>query len=379
MNTAKEKNYYAALLLQDGTVFHGKGFGHPKKTIGEVVFNTGMVGYTEALTDPSYKGQLLTFTYPLIGNYGVPTYSAKDEHGIPINFESDRIQTQAAIIHELCETPSHWASTKSLDAWLNEEGIPGISAIDTRALTKKLRVHGVMMGALEVSPDPIDLESLKKTLSEAKAYGEQDFVREVSCTSPITYGKGRKTVAVIDCGVKYGIIRQLVTRGFNVTRFPYDTPADTILSHHPDGVLVSNGPGDPKTCSATVRTVSALLESGLPVLGICLGVQIIALALGGETYKLKFGHRGQNKPCTDLETGLSYVTSQNHGYAVQPDSLPDTGLKTWFINADDCSIEGLKHDSKPCIAVQFHPEASPGPYDTSFVFDDFREMVIEHH
>ncbi|MBI4258366.1 MAG: carbamoyl phosphate synthase small subunit, partial [Thaumarchaeota archaeon] len=254
MNAAKQKPYHAALLLQDGTVFHGQGFGYPKRTIGEVVFNTGMVGYTEALTDPSYRGQLLTFTYPLIGNYGVPPYSDKDEYNLPTHFESDRIQTSAAIIHELCDTPSHWASARNFDSWLREEEIPGITSIDTRALTKKLRVNGVMMGILEVSEEPIDLESMKKALSKAKTYDEQDLVKEVSCPSPLSYGEGKRTVALIDCGAKNGIIRQLVRRGFNVIRLPYNLDADKILSHDPDGIVVSNGPGDPKNCQETVKT-----------------------------------------------------------------------------------------------------------------------------
>ncbi len=378
MNTNRAKKHNAALILQDGTAFLGEGFGYPRRTVGEVVFNTGMVGYTEALTDPSYRGQILTFTYPLIGNYGVPSYTSKDQHSLPIFFESDRIQTSGAVIHELCDTPSHWASVKTFDSWLYEEGIPGIARVDTRSLTRKLRVHGVMMGALEVSEDAVDADGLKEALISAEAYGKQHFVKQVSCTTPTLYGEGGKTLALLDCGVKNGIIRHLLERGFTVQRLPYDTPVDKVLSYGPQGVVVSNGPGDPKVCTETISTVAALLEAGVPILGICLGVQIVALALGGQTYKLKFGHRGQNKPCVDVGTGLSYVTSQNHGYAVEADSLSVTGLKPWFFNADDGSLEGVRHQTKPCIAVQFHPEASPGPYDTSFVFDEFGGMVEEY-
>ena len=365
----------AVLLLQDGTLIRGRGFGYPKRTVGEVVFNTGMVGYTEALTDPSYKGQILCFTYPLIGNYGVPSYSYLDEYGLPRFFESDQIQVSGAILHELCIKPSHWASTKSLHEWLFEEGIPGIWGVDTRSLTKKLRVYGVMMGALEVSPEPIDVSALKEELASARSYGEQDFVDLVSVKEPMIYpGSGRR-VALIDCGVKYGILRELLERGFEVIRLPYNTPFDLLLSYRPDGVVVSNGPGDPKRCTETIDCIRGLAERRIPMLGICLGNQLISLALGGDTFKLKYGHRGQNKPCTDLDSGLSYVTSQNHGYAVSHESLDETGLRVWFVNADDKTVEGVKHESEPYIAVQFHPEASPGPYDTEFVFDEFERLM----
>jgi carbamoyl-phosphate synthase small subunit len=365
----------AVLLLQDGTVFRGKGFGYPKRTIGEVVFNTGMVGYTEAMTDPSYKGQILTFTYPLIGNYGVPTYETLDRHHLPTYFESNRIQASGMIIHELCQTPSHWGSVKSLHEWLYKEEIPGIWGIDTRSLTMKLRVYGVMMGALEVSQDEVDVESLRQELAAAKAYGEQDFVKMVSVQAPIIYGEGSKSVALIDCGVKNSIIRELLNRSLRVIRMPYDSSASDILTYHPKGIVVSNGPGDPKLCNNTIAAVNDLVRNDVPTLGICLGVQILAISQGGDTFKLMYGHRGQNKPCTDLETGRSYVTSQNHGYAVDPASLKDTGLKMWFINADDKTVEGLYNESRSCLAVQFHPEASPGPYDTRFVFDSFCRKI----
>lgn len=371
--------YNAALLLEDDTLFLGRGFGYPSTKVGEVVFTTGMVGYTESITDPSYRGQILTFTYPLIGNYGVPLYTDADQHNIPLNFESDEAQVTGVVVSELCRAPSHWRSKKTLDSWLYEEGVPGIEGIDTRELTKRLRVHGVMMGVLAVSEDEIDVESMRKTLRGAKRYGEQDFVSMVSVKEPKVYGEGDEVV-VIDCGVKYGIIRELLKRGLKVIRVPYNTQASEIMEYNPKGVLVSNGPGDPKICVKTIETVKALIDEGVLMFGICLGLQIIALALGGDTYKLKYGHRGQNKPCIDLKTGRNYITSQNHGYAVEQRSLKDSGLDVWMINADDKTVEGVYHENKPVFAVQYHPEASPGPYDTTYIFDLFaQKMEVRSH
>jgi len=373
--TASDRGYSAALLLEDGTLFFGRGFGYPTQKVGEVVFTTGMVGYTESITDPSYRGQILTFTYPLIGNYGVPSYSDVDEYNIPLNFESDRAQVSGVVVSEACRAPSHWRSKKSLHEWLYEEGVPGIEGVDTRELTKRLRVHGVMMGVIAVSEDEVDIEDMKRRLAKAERYGEQDFVSTVSIKEPKIYGEGEEKVVLIDCGVKYGIIRELLKRGLKVIRVPYNTPASEILEYNPKGILVSNGPGDPKICVKTIQTVSSLIDEGIPMLGICLGVQIIALSLGGDTYKLKYGHRGQNKPCLDLKTGRNYITSQNHGYAVDPNSLKGSGLEVWMINADDRTVEGVYHESKPLLAVQYHPEASPGPYDTTFIFDLFAEKM----
>jgi carbamoyl-phosphate synthase small subunit len=334
-----------------------------------------MVGYTESITDPSYRGQILTFTYPLIGNYGVPSYDDADEHNIPLNFESDRAQVSGVVVSEVCRAPSHWRSKRSLDEWLYEEGVPGIEGVDTRELTKRLRVHGVMMGVISVSEDEVDVEGMRRRLARAERYGEQDFVSLVSIKEPKIYGDGAESVVLIDCGVKYGIIRELLRRRLKVIRVPYDTSASEILEYNPKGILVSNGPGNPKICAKTIETVRSLIDEGIPMLGICLGVQIIALSLGGDTYKLKYGHRGQNKPCLDLKTGRSYITSQNHGYAVDPNSLKGSGLEVWMINADDKTVEGVYHESKPLLAVQYHPEASPGPYDTTFIFDLFAEMM----
>jgi carbamoyl-phosphate synthase small subunit len=367
--------YNAALLLEDGTLFLGRGFGYPTQRVGEVVFTTGMVGYTESITDPSYRGQILTFTYPLIGNYGVPSYDDADEHNIPLNFESDRAQVSGVVVSEVCRAPSHWRSKRSLDEWLYEEGVPGIEGVDTRELTKRLRVHGVMMGVISVSEDEVDVEGMRRRLARAERYGEQDFVSLVSIKEAKIYGDGAESVVLIDCGVKYSIIRELLRRRLKVIRVPYDTSASEILEYNPKGILVSNGPGNPKICAKTIETVRSLIDEGIPMLGICLGVQIIALSLGGDTYKLKYGHRGQNKPCLDLKTGRNYITSQNHGYAVDPNSLKGSGLEVWMINADDKTVEGVYHESKPLLAVQYHPEASPGPYDTTFIFDLFAEMM----
>jgi carbamoyl-phosphate synthase small subunit len=365
----------AILLLQDGTLIRGRGFGFPCRVVGEVVFNTGMVGYTESLTDPSYKGQILCLTYPLVGNYGVPSYDSLDEFGLPRYFESDKIQTAGLIIHELCRRPSHWSSVKNIHEWLYSEGIPGIWDVDTRSLTKTIRTHGVMMGALEVSQGTVEIESLKRELDCSRSYNEINFVDQVSIESIKEYARSGPRVVLVDCGVKNGILRCLLQRNLSVVRVPYDIPAKDILSYLPTGIVLSNGPGDPKLCRSTIKVASELINEDIPFLGICLGNQILALAEGGDTFKLMYGHRGHNKPCVDLTTGKSYVTSQNHGFAVAPDALKETGLKPWFINADDKTIEGVKHLKKPCMAVQFHPEAFPGPYDTGFVFDVFENMV----
>lgn len=367
----------ATLVLEDGTIFEGLGFGHPGTVVGEVVFNTGMVGYTEALTDPSYRGQLLCLTYPLVGNYGVPSYEVRDEFGLPTYFESDRMQVKALIVHNLSAFMSHWGAVKSLNEWLYEEGIPGIAEIDTRRLTKSLRSKGVMMGALAVSKEEMDTSYLMDMIRKSSRYGEIDFVNEVSVKKDLVYGNdGKATVVLVDCGTKYSIVRHLLKRGFRVVRVPYDADLNEIMKHKPRGVVISNGPGDPKVCSKTIKVSRELMEEGVPSLGICLGNQILALAAGGNTFKLKYGHRGQNKPCINMDTERSYVTSQNHGYAVEIDSLNGTGFKLWFKNADDGTVEGLKHEDRPCFAVQFHPEASPGPYDTTFIFDIFKAMVM---
>ena len=362
-------------MLEDGTVFDGIGFGYPSEIAGEVVFNTGMVGYTETLTDPSYRGQILCLTYPLVGNYGVPSYDIKDEYGLPKFFESDRIQIKGLLIHDLSNIASHWSCTKTLDQWLYEEKVPGIYSIDTRELTKKLRVHGVMMGAIVVSENTINESLMKKVLANAR-YEGLNFMPEVSTSETREYGdKSRNCIIVLDTGVKYSIIRNIMRTGYRVVRLPWDATYEQMMSYNPKGVVISNGPGNPKTCTSTIKTASKLINTSTPTLGICLGNQILALAGGADTYKLRFGHRGQNKPCVDKRNSQVYVTSQNHGYGIDPKSLAKTGFGVWFSNADDNTVEGIEHKSKPIIAVQFHPEASPGPYDCMFVFDRFREII----
>lgn len=366
----------AILVLEDGSHFVGCGFGSAKKVSGEVVFSTSMVGYPESLTDPSYHGQILTLTYPLIGNYGVPPYDI--EMGIPRYFESESIKVTGLIIHELCTKPHHWASTKTLDQWLKYEDVPGIYGIDTRKLTKKLRVKGVMPGILQVSEEGEDpnLGQLLKEAEEIPDPNSRDLVGEITAKEPILYEcRGKKTVILIDCGVKYGILRDLIKRRLSIIRVPYYFSAKEIMEYNPAGVIVSNGPGDPKKCDKTIRCVRELVEESLPIMGVCLGNQLLALALGGDTYKMRYGHRSQNQPALDLETDRCYITTQNHGYAINPDSMHGTGLKLWFINANDKTVEGIKHVSKPAFAVQFHPEANPGPYDTEFLFDQFVECL----
>jgi carbamoyl-phosphate synthase small subunit len=341
------------------------------------VFNTGMVGYTEAITDPSYRGQILCMTYPLIGNYGVPSYEIKDEFGLPKYFESDKIQVKGLLIHDLSRVASHWNCIKTLDEWLYEERIPGIFGIDTRELTKRLRVKGVMNGALSVSKGSIDDERLSK-LAKSEHYEGQNFMPEVSVNQPCEYGtNNNERIVLLDIGTKYSIIRNIVRMGYRVIRLPWDTPYEKIKSYQPQGVVISNGPGDPKLCKPTVETATELIEKSIPTLGICLGNQILALAGGADTYKLKFGHRGQNKPCIDLRNNQTYITSQNHGYGIEPKNLDRTGFRIWFSNIDDNTIEGIEHESKPIIAVQFHPEASPGPNDCLFVFNRFKELINE--
>lgn len=366
----------AVLVLEDGSTFFGHGFGAPKKVSGEIVFSTSMVGYPESLTDPSYKGQILTFTYPLIGNYGVPSYEL--ENGVPRYFESESIKARGLVIHELCKKPYHWASTRTLDKWLKDENVPGIYGIDTRKLTKKLRVKGVMLGILQVyeEGEEPNLEKLLKEVKTIQDPNSTNLVKEVTIKEPVRYEVGGNKVAVlIDCGVKHGILRALLKQGMDVIRVPYDFSAEEILEYKPDGVIISNGPGNPKQCTQTIESVRELVEEDLPIMGICLGTQILALALGGDTYKLKYGHRSQNQTVIDLETKRCYITTQNHGYAANRDSLKGTGLEVWFMNANDKTVEGVKHKSKPTFAFQWHPEASPGPYDTKFLFDKFLKLA----
>ncbi|MBO3804015.1 MAG: glutamine-hydrolyzing carbamoyl-phosphate synthase small subunit [Candidatus Brockarchaeota archaeon] len=356
------------MVLDDGSLFTGFGFGSSGLATGEVVFNTGMVGYTESITDPSYKGQILVQTYPLIGNYGV----------CRSNFESDSPKIAGYVVRELCRQPSHWSSELSLEDWLAENSVPGIEGVDTRFLTRKIRTHGTMLGALKVFDygEPFDLDPLKRLVGRIEDPNKRDLVREVATDRIAWFGGSGKTVlALVDCGVKRSIVNSLTRRGARVAAVPPSVKCDEMLSLGAKGVVISNGPGDPKMVPYVVETARHLIDLGIPVLGICLGVQVLALASGGDTYKLKFGHRGQNHPVLDLETGRAFITSQNHGFAIDPSSLSGTGFRVTMVNANDKTVEGIRHESKPLFGVQFHPEASPGPLDTQHVFDDFLKEV----
>ena len=347
------------LLLEDGLAFPGKTFGFPMAAAGEVVFNTGMVGYPEALTDPSYKGQLLVLTYPLIGNYGIPRPSPIN--GIDAAFESDRIQVAGLIVSDVSWQYHHWSATKSLAEWLYEHRTPALFGVDTRALTKHLRQQGSMRGTICRSTEQRD----------QCPPPSEDLVPLVSVQEPMLSPGGTKRVVVVDCGCKNSIIRSLLARGVTVMRVPWDYD---FLDEACDGVLISNGPGDPKKCTATIIHVQRAMAKGYPIFGICLGHQIMALAAGADTYKLKFGHRSQNQPCIEVGTPRCYITSQNHGYALDERTLPPD-WEPWFINANDGTNEGMRHHSLPFMSVQFHPEATPGPVDTNWLFDLFIGML----
>lgn len=336
-----------------------------------------MVGYAETLTDPSYNGQILTLTYPLVGNYGVPDPSVTDEDGISKFFESDKMQIRGLVIHELSLTASHWNLSMTLDEWMDKEKVPGISGVDTRELTKKLRAGGVMMAALAVSDTEIDAESLKEQLGSAKDYTSQQFMDAVSTKEVRVYGSDKKSIVVIDTGAKNAILRNIREIGYNVILVPWNMPYEKIMSYNPKGVVLSSGPGDPRKCPDTIDTARELIKSNIPTLGICLGAQIIGIAGNAETYKLKYGHRGQNKPCINLENNQVYVTSQNHGYGITPESIAGSDFKLWFTNADDKTVEGIKHKRQNCVAVQFHPEAAPGPFDCKFIFEELRHLMEE--
>ena len=356
MKTQEKKK--AKLILEDGSEFSGFSFGFEGNTNGEVVFNTGMVGYPETLTDPSYRGQILVCTFPLIGNYGVPP--KEKENNLFKYYESDNIHIRALIVSDYSFNYSHWNAERSLADWLVEEKIPGICGIDTRMLTRKLRDKGTMLG--------------KITIDEKKDLGFddpnlKDLVGEVSVKEPIEYlaEKEKKKIILVDCGTKNNIIRAFLGRDISVIRVPYDYDFNSIEA---DGIMLSNGPGDPKLNTATIKNAKIAMEKNKPILGICLGSQILALAAGADTYKLKYGHRGHNQPCNELGTKRCYITSQNHGYAVDSGTLPED-WREWFVNDNDGTNEGILHISKPFFASQFHPEASPGPDDCEFIFDMF--------
>ncbi len=355
---------HAYLVLADGTTYTGTAFGAVGTAIGEVVFNTGMTGYQEILTDPSYAGQIVALTYPLVGNYGVT----------PDDFESRRVQVSGFIVKEVADTPSNWRSQGTLDGFLREHNVVGIAGLDTRALTQKLRSVGVMMGALSSEKSP---EELREALAHAAGYADTDYVRQVTTEQSFVWpavGDAKYKIALLDCGVKFNILRSLAALGAAVTVFPADTPAETILATDPDGIFLSPGPGDPALLGDIVQTVR-VLSHAKPTMGICLGNQLIGCAFGGHTFKLPFGHRGANHPVKDLETGRVVITSQNHGYALASDGFDDPDVEVWQINLNDGTVEGLRHKTLPIFSIQYHPEASPGPTDSRGYFAQFLKMI----
>ncbi|MBI4036182.1 glutamine-hydrolyzing carbamoyl-phosphate synthase small subunit [Candidatus Daviesbacteria bacterium] len=351
------------LILSDGTVFLGQSFGFEGSTSGEVVFNTGMVGYPESLTDPSYFGQILVLTYPLQGNYGVPV---KDF------WESNKIRVKGLIVQNYIENLSHFESQKTLGDWLREEKIPALQGIDTRALTIKLRDHGVMLGRMEIN-GKLKIENGQFNSRLQYDPNKENVLPNVSVEKIEVVGSGKKNIILIDCGTKGNIVRSLTKRGVQVIIVPWDCdPIAEGLKF--DGVMVSNGPGDPMQAKKTIENVKKLLDKNIPTFGICLGSQIIALAAGGKTFKLKFGHRGHNQPVKDQISKKAIITSQNHGFAVDTTSLSADWIE-WFVNLNDGTNEGIRHKNKPFMAVQFHPEASPGPVDAGYLFDEFLENL----
>jgi len=407
----------AKLILSDGTTFEGQSFGAPLDTRldtprsarllgatrddtsddtfgeGEVVFNTGMAGYNESLTDPSYRGQILVFTYPLIGNYGVPSEEL-NEFGFSKNFESEDIHVRGVICTKVSEDFSHWNAEISFPEWLKKHGIPGITGVDTRALTEKLREKGVMLGRI------VQGEESGKRIEESEIEdpNERNLVAEVSCGEVVTYEapstkrqapkesqipnskSGTLSVVVYDCGIKRNILRSFLKRGVRVIRVPWNFDLASADFEY-DGVFISNGPGDPKMCEATINQIKYALSKEIPTFGICLGNQLLALAIGGDTYKLKYGHRSVNQPCVEhnpdgSKTSRCIITSQNHGFAVDGDKLPDD-WSVWFTNGNDETVEGIRHNSGKFFSVQFHPEATPGPEDAGYLFDEFLAVVGE--
>ncbi len=376
-----ETRIKALLALEDGTTFPGRSFTGQAESVGEVVFNTSMSGYQEILTDPSYCGQMVTMTYPLMGNYGV------NEEDV----ESDRIQVKALLVKEYQEYPSNWRSRRSLADYLRAGGVPGIEGIDTRALTRHIRLAGAMKAAL--STTDLDPESLVEKARQAPDMEGQDLVRVVTCREPLLWRNGRPEklpggiggfqwpevpgnwrVVAMDFGVKYNILRSLERRGCTILLLPATTDSDTINALEPDGLFLSNGPGDPAAVTYGVRTIAGQLGKR-PIFGICLGHQLIGLALGGKTFKLKFGHRGANQPVKDVATGKVEITSQNHGFCVDMESLNTEGIALSHINLNDNTLEGLVHREIPLFSVQYHPEASPGPHDATYLFDRFIALM----
>lgn len=352
-------NKKGKIVLEDGTEFEGKSFGYDKSIAGEVVFNTAMTGYPENLTDPSYKGQILVATFPLIGNYGVPAGNKKDK--MLEHYESDKIQVSGFVISDYSKEYSHWNAEKSLNDWMIENKVPGIYGIDTRELTKILREKGSMPGKIIINDE--DVEFYDPNI--------ENLVDVVSVREKRFYGSGRHKILLIDCGVKNNIIRNLLNRDTTVIKVPWDYD---ISKEEYDGLFISNGPGDPKQCKITINNLKAAFNNEVPIFGICLGNQLMALASGAETYKLKYGHRSHNQPVLKAGTDRAFITSQNHGFAVDSKTLPND-WEVLFVNLNDNTNEGFKHKTKPFFSTQFHPEASSGPTDTEFLFDDFIKAV----
>lgn len=350
----------AVLILEDGTRFEGKSMGYPASTSGEVVFNTAMTGYPESLTDPSYEGQILVTTYPILGNYGVPPRGEKS--GVSAHYESDHIHAKAIVAQDYSWDHSHWQADRSLSQWLNEEKIPGIYGIDTRALTKHLRDKGSMLGKIIVAGcEDVDFYDPNK----------ENLVAKTSCKTLEQHGEGEKTVVLVDCGVKHNIIRCLTSRGVTVVRVPWDYDFNTIPY---DGLFISNGPGNPDMVETTVENIRKALKKDKPIFGICMGNQLLSKAAGAKIFKLKYGHRSHNQPVRRVGTDTCYVTSQNHGFAVDNSTLPED-WEPLFINMNDGTNEGIRHKTKPFFSAQFHPEASSGPQDTEFLFDEFISLL----
>ena len=347
----------AVLVLEDGTVFKGRSFGSPSTIWGEVVFNTGMTGYQEVLTDPSYCGQIVTMTYPLIGNYGIND----------LDQESGRPQVRGFLVREHCMMPSNWKSGATLEEYLKFHGIPALYGLDTRALTKKIRTHGTMMGIIaQKMPTQAEIEQLRHRRIEQP-------VQKVTTKRAYTLGQGEWTLAVLDFGIKGSILKALMKRGLRLKVYPADTDAEVILSGGVQGIVLSNGPGNPKDNPKAIRTIHALVDR-MPVFGICLGHQILALACGADTEKLKYGHRGCNHPVLDISRDRAYITSQNHGYTLVEGSIGEN-LEVTHRNINDGTIEGIRVKGRPAFSVQFHPEASPGPLDTADLFDEFISLL----
>lgn len=351
----------AKLILEDGSVFEGKSFGYEKSVAGEIVFYTGMTGYPESLTDASYSGQILVSTYPMIGNYGVP--GDEQDNGISRFYESNQVHITGLIISDYSFEFSHWNAEKSLAEWLKEYQVPGLYDIDTRALTKILREKGSLLGKIEFESQPI--EFFDPNL--------ENMVAKVSCKEISIHGNGDHRIVLVDCGVKHNIVRCLIDRNATVIRVPWDYD---FTREQYDGIFLTNGPGDPAMCEVTVENIRKILDEDKPLMGICLGNQLLARAAGADTYKLKYGHRSHNQPVILAGTDRCFITPQNHGYAVSPETL--TGeWEALFVNANDGTNEGIRHKTKPFFSTQFHPEATSGPVDTEYLFDEFIEMIVD--